>query len=262
MSAGYVHGDADAREALRLEKQAGFVWPKVAAHFVAHPGERVLDLATGVGAMAGQLHRAHPGVELYGVDLRPGQLHFAKANHPEALYVNADGARLPFADGTFHRVHCSWLLEHVSAEAARRILAEVHRVLAPAGTAHLIEVDNGSFRITPEDEVVTWAMEALNRAQVEGGGDPFVGGKLQGYLQEAGFTEVKVVPSALEGSLADLPGFVAMVEEFAEIFESLDEALGPQAVPRLHEAAARLRALPQRPGARFDYAGALAVAKR
>ncbi len=258
----YIHGSSDQREAERLELQASFVWPKVAQRFHPRPGERVLDLATGVGAMAGQILRAHPEVQLFGVDLRLSQLRFAAHAHPGARYANANAARLPFADGTFDRVHCSWLLEHVPPELSPRIVKEVHRVLRKGGVAHFIEVDNSTFRIAPEDPQVAWAMDALNHAQAAGGGDPFVGRKLRPYLEDAGFSQVEVAPSGLHGSLADLPGLLEMVEEFAGIFESLDEALGPELTPKLHEAARRLRALPEQPGAEFHYEGAIAVATK
>ncbi len=256
----YIHGSSDEREAERLEVQARFVWPKVARHFHPKPGERVLDLATGVGAMAGQLHRAHPDVRLFGVDLRLSQLRFAHRAHPEAQYANANGAQLPFRDGTFDRVHCSWLLEHVSPDVAQRIVREARRVLRPGGTAHFIEVDNSTFRISPEDPDVSWAMDTLNHAQVEGGGDPFVGKKLGAYLKDAGFSRVELTPSGLHGSLADLPGLLSMVEEFAGIFESLDEALGPELHPRVQQAVKRLRALPEQKDAEFHYEGMIAIA--
>lgn len=250
-SPGYIHGSTDAREVARLEKQAHFTAAHSLLRFDAAPGMRVLDLATGVGAMAGQLLRRYPGIRLVGVDLNERQLAEARRLHPEATYVQADAARLPFPDASFERVHCSWLLEHVPHPVA--VLREVRRVLAPGGVCHFIEVDNTTLRTHPPCPEVQAMLEAQNRAQVAGGGDPFIGPKLPGYFREAGFTRLEIGPAPVHADSADPAALRVFVEEFAEIFESLDEALDPQLTPRLHAAAAELRALLQTPGASMDY---------
>lgn len=256
----YIHGSTDEREVARLEKQALFAWRFVRPHFHAAAGQRVLDLATGVGAMAGRILEDFPAIRLTGLDLRMSQLRSAAKNHPGASYVNGDGTRLPFGDGSFDRIHCSWLLEHVTQPVA--ILRECHRVLREGGSAHFIEVDNATFRTVPEHPDVRWAIDSLNRAQQDGGGDPFVGQKLDRYFREAGFSRVELHPAHVSGPGANPAGFREAVEEFAEIFESLDEALGPENTHRLHAAAAALRALPSQPGAQMHYSGVVAVGTR
>ncbi len=253
----YIHGGTDAREVARLEKQARFVGAWSLRRFDAPPGARVLDLATGVGAMAGELWRTFPGIRLVGLDSSPDQLSVAKANHPEAAYVRADGSRMPFRDGTFDRVHCTWLLEHVRKPVD--ILMEVRRVLRVGGYCQFLEVDNATFRTRPEIPEVVEVMRALNEAQLRGGGDPYVGQKLEAYLRQAGFSRVEVERSLLRGDASDPAFFRAFAVEFAEIFESVDEAL-PQMAFKLHEAANQLRALVEKPGASMEYRGALGQA--
>lgn len=257
----YIHGGTDQREVERLEKQARFVAPLVLPGFVAEPGERVLDLATGVGAMAGQLLERFPGIQLFGVDLRASQLASAKRNHPQVHYVQADGAALPFPDDTFDRVHCSWLLEHVSQPVP--ILREVRRVLRPGGTCQFVEVDNATFGTTPTLPLVMELMDRLNEAQRAAGGDPFIGRKLEALFREAGFTTLRTDAPAASGADARTPAFFhAFLEEFAEILESVDEALGPQELPRLQEAAAQLRALEHTQGAEIRYRGTIVRATK
>src|SRR5450755_2101298 len=97
-----IHGGTDLREVARLTKQA-MVWvaPRMLGDFTAHPGMRVLDLGTGVGAMAAALARRHAGIELWGLDLRAAQLAQAQALHPVATYVQGDGTEMPFPDASF-----------------------------------------------------------------------------------------------------------------------------------------------------------------
>ena len=175
--ADYIHGGTDLREVARLMKQA-LVWvaPRMLGDFTARPGMRVLDLGTGVGAMAGALARRHPGIELWGLDLRAAQLAQAQALHPVAMYVQGDAKRMPFRDGTFDRVHASWVLEHI--RQPERVLREVRRILAPGGQCFFLEVDNATLRLVPPSVAIERAQELLNQAQLAAGGDPLIGRKL------------------------------------------------------------------------------------
>lgn len=260
MSADYIHGSSDEREVARLEKQARFAGGFILERFDAAPGMRVLDLATGVGAMAGELLRRYPGIELTGVELRASQLEHARANHPGATYVQADAAHLPFPDGHFDRIHCSWLLEHVRDPLP--ILREALRVLKPGGLCQFIEVDNASFSIHPPDSDVSWLMGALNEAQAKSGGDPFLGQKLGALFGEAGFKDVETWDAPLDADQTRPEFLQGCIDEFAEIFESVDEALGHEAVPRIERAARALRALTQNPEARFYYRSVIATGRR
>jgi ubiquinone/menaquinone biosynthesis C-methylase UbiE len=256
----YIHGQTDPREVIRLEKQARFVAPWSLRDFDAAPGDRVLDLATGVGAMAAQLVQRFPGIHLFGVDLNRSQLRHARSNHPIAFYLQADATRLPFPEQSFDRIHCSWLLEHLPHPL--QVLKEVRRVLKTGGYCQFIEVDNASFRTAPEYPEVMRAMSALNEAQQKSGGDPFVGRRLAELFREAGFEQIDVRPRPLVGSAADPAFFRAFVEEFAEIFESLDEALGPAMTATIRAAAQRLRELPALARSEIHYRPIIARATR
>ena len=212
---------------------------------------RVLDLATGVGAMAGQLRRAYPNIELLGVDLSRTQLAAARRNHGDVNYVRADATHLPFRDAHFDRVHCSWFLEHIPNPVA--VLQEVRRVLKPGGYCHFTEVDNATLRLVPRQPAVDEVMNALNSGQIAAGGDPFIGLKLRGYFTAAGFAQVRDFPTVMEGNEKDLTAFRGLTDEFADIFDGLDESLGPTWHERLKEGAAAMRALPTLPGASMYY---------
>lgn len=237
----YVHGSTDEREIARLEKQADFTASFTFGTLELKPGHRVLDLATGVGAMAARLRRSFPGVHLVGVDLSQAQLTAARRNHPELPVLRGDGTRLPFADATFDRVHCSWLLEHVPSPSA--VLEDVRRVLRPGGFCQFIEVDNATFGTTPASPAVTEVMRRLNEAQARGGGDPFVGQGLEREFAAAGFERVEVGRQPLVGNSNEPRFFKAFVDEFVEIFEGLDESLGPEALPLIERAISELRGL-------------------
>jgi ubiquinone/menaquinone biosynthesis C-methylase UbiE len=258
VSDGYIHGGTDAAEVARLEKQAFWCAPWMLKRFDAAPGTRVLDLATGVGAMAGELLKRFHGITLIGVDLSPTQIATAHVKHPSVPCVRGNGARLPFPDGVFDRVHCSWLLEHLSPQASVAVLREVRRVLKPGAYCHFTEVDNSTFRTVPELPLTYRVLREMNEGQVRAGGDPFIAPKLEGYFREAGFARIDARPSPIQGDASDPIYFQGFIDEFAEIFESLDEALGSK--PEFPAAAVELRGLNRLPGASIHYCGTIAQA--
>ncbi|MFN0060936.1 MAG: hypothetical protein ACKVPX_00255, partial [Myxococcaceae bacterium] len=117
-------------------------------------------------------------------------------------------------------------------------------------------------RVEPADAEAMALLDLANAAQIRAGGDPFIGPKLKGLFETAGFTPVNIETPTIGGG-DEAPGERAKLsEEFAEIFESLDEALGAQTAPQLHAAAARLRALANQPGAHISYVPTLVTATK
>lgn len=237
---GYVHGAPDEEEASRLVRQAAFVTTFSLDKFEAPPGARVLDVGTGVGAMAAQLVRLCPGIALTAVDISPSQLERARALHPVATYLQADGAALPFPDASFERVHMSWVLEHVADPVS--ILREIRRVLTPDGVAHLSEVDHRTLVVRPPLPELAETMAIMNEVQRAHGGDPFVGGRLEALTREAGFTELVATSILLTGDDEHPDLRVELHEQFAGLCESFEEALDPASMERARAAARSLRA--------------------
>ncbi len=237
---GYVHGEPDDDEVARLVRQARFVAAFSLDTFEAPPGARVLDVGTGVGAIAAQLVLTCPGISLTGVDVSPAQLSRARALHPIATYVEADAASLPFATGSFDRVHMSWVLEHVADPLP--ILREIRRVLASDGVAHLSEVDHETLVVEPPIDELTRTMAIMNDVQRALGGDPFVGGKLESLARAAGFSRVHARRVVLRGDDAHDDTRRELLAQFAGLCESLGEALDAEDMVRARRAAELLRA--------------------
>lgn len=239
--AEYIHGETDPHEMARLEHMAVFTAHFVLRDLALRSGQRVLDLACGVGAMTEEIAKRCPSIRLFGVDIQMRSLHIAKANHPIAVYAQTDGACLPYSDNTFDFVHCSWLLEHVPSPL--KILNEVYRVLKVGGQCQFTEVDNSSFRTDPEYPEVIDVMNTLCRIQIESGGDPDIGRRLVQLFQEAGFTDVSMYPLNLRGDESDTFVLKGLTTVFANIFESVEQTLGSEMASKIRIAATRLREL-------------------
>jgi SAM-dependent methyltransferase len=251
VSAPYVHGGTDAREVARLEKQGDWTAAFAFDGFEAPPGARVLDLACGVGAMSARLARAFERLRLVGLDLSAQQLAACRRAHPEVPVLRALATCMPFASGTFDRVFCSWLLEHVPRPTD--VLREVFRVLKPAGVCQFVEVDNWSLVTRPMLPATHALLRALNAAQGRALGDPAIGPRLFHHARAAGFRRFTLEPVRLHATSAQPAFLSAFIDEFAEIFESLDESLGPGSAPLIAEAVAELRAVARQAGVALTY---------
>jgi ubiquinone/menaquinone biosynthesis C-methylase UbiE len=89
----------------------------------------VLEVGCGAGVMAERIS-ALPGVTLVATDSSDDSVELAEARGLDARW--ADICYLPFDDDTFDVVYAGGMLHHV--RDLDRALAEVRRVLRPAGT--------------------------------------------------------------------------------------------------------------------------------
>jgi SAM-dependent methyltransferase len=92
------------------------------------PSDRVVDLGCGSGRALLWNHDWR--ATAVGVDIAP---YFSADARRDVDLLLADLRRLPFADGTFTKAYSLDVLEHLSPDALRAMLAEVNRVLAPGG---------------------------------------------------------------------------------------------------------------------------------
>lgn len=107
------------------------------------PGDRVLDLCTGTGAMLPAVAgRAGSRGLVIGLDFSGGMLHRARAKvagRREVRLVQADAERLPFRSGSLDAVTCSHAFYELKGDGAERALREVVRVLRPGGRFVMME---------------------------------------------------------------------------------------------------------------------------
>jgi demethylmenaquinone methyltransferase / 2-methoxy-6-polyprenyl-1,4-benzoquinol methylase len=98
----------------------------------AGPGDRVLDVATGTGAVARELIR-QKGCAVVGVDQSREMLGEARRRlREDAELVEASAEALPFADGEFDALTFTYLLRYVDDPPS--VMTELARVVKPGGT--------------------------------------------------------------------------------------------------------------------------------
>ena len=112
----------------------------------AGPADRVLDVATGTGAVALELLR-QKGCSAVGVDQSAEMLAVARERLPSAVQlVEASAEALPFDDASFDGLTVTYLLRYVDDPAAT--LRELARVVRPGRTIASLEfgVPHGIWR--------------------------------------------------------------------------------------------------------------------
>jgi demethylmenaquinone methyltransferase/2-methoxy-6-polyprenyl-1,4-benzoquinol methylase len=103
----------------------------------AGPGDEVLDVATGTGAVARELLR-QKGCAVVGVDQSPEMLAVAREHLPATVkLVEASAEHLPFEDASFDALAVTYLLRYVDDPGAT--LAELARVVRSGGTVASLE---------------------------------------------------------------------------------------------------------------------------
>jgi demethylmenaquinone methyltransferase / 2-methoxy-6-polyprenyl-1,4-benzoquinol methylase len=149
------------------------------------PGGRVLDVATGTGAVALELVRARD-CTVVGVDQSAEMLAVARARmrgHPVEL-LEARAEALPFEDASFDALTFTYLLRYVDDPAAT--LRELARVVRPGGTIAGLEfaVPRGIWR-PPWELYVRTVLPAAGRLLSPGWHDvgSFLGGSIRDYYR-------------------------------------------------------------------------------
>ena len=105
--------------------------------------QRVLDVGCGTGTLAVMLKTAHADVRVVGLD--PDELALSRARtkaeraHAEIEFVRGFADAIPQADCSFDRVLSSLMLHHLTDDEKAATLRDVHRVLKPGGSFHLLD---------------------------------------------------------------------------------------------------------------------------
>lgn len=109
------------------------------------PGMRVLDVAMGTGLVAREAVAILGGHGLVvGLDPSIGMLR-STGGGLDVATVQGVAESLPFADGAFDFVSMGFALRHMSDLTV--VFSELHRVLAPGGTACVLEITRPRTRV-------------------------------------------------------------------------------------------------------------------
>ncbi len=190
---GFVHGELVLRQMVSPNR-IGSLYAQRAQALTALPGEfapeRILELGTGSGTYTAAIAARFPQSRITGCDVSVRNLEQARraANETGCAWDLrlAAAEQTGFPDGTFDLVTSYALLHELPRSATLGVLAEAHRVMAPGGWLHLVDVQP----YAAVDRLTAWRQEE-DAAQ---GCDPYwrdyATADLAAMAEAAGFTAV------------------------------------------------------------------------
>lgn len=194
----YIHG-TDPNEQMRLSVLNAFMNGPSLREINVQPGDRVLDIGSGLGQLTRGMARAigSPGYVL-GIEREAKQIAEAVRQAREAGEENLVEFRQgnaydpPLRDsewGTIDVAHARFVLEHVPDPL--RVVRSMFRAVKPGGRVVLEDDDHDVLRLSPEPTHFRVFWDAYVKTYEHVGNDPFVGRKLVSILHQAGAEPVR-----------------------------------------------------------------------
>jgi ubiquinone/menaquinone biosynthesis C-methylase UbiE len=117
-------------------------WDRFVAMLRPGPGDKILDVGSGDGAVAARVLRASKGAEVYAVDPSEKRVAAMTKEHPELKGSIARAEKLPFPESKFDKAYTTMALHHYSDLGVS--LKEIARVIKRGGSFVILEVNPGS----------------------------------------------------------------------------------------------------------------------
>lgn len=157
------------------------------------PGQRVLDVACGTGALTlAAAERVTPGGVVVGLDANPQMLAVARRKHPGPEWLHGRAEALPFADAGFDAVLSQFGLMFFDDRVAA--LREMWRVLRPGGRLVVAVCD--ALELSPGYAALASLLDRLfGSAVADAFRAPFALGdqaRLKSLCDEAGISDATV----------------------------------------------------------------------
>jgi ubiquinone/menaquinone biosynthesis C-methylase UbiE len=152
------------------------------------PGERVLDLGCGTGALSLALKQRRPDAEVSGLDPDPKALALARrksrAAGVEIAWREGYAGRAPFPAHGFDHVVSSLMIHHLRSDQKQEAFRDALRLLRPGGAFHLLDFGPPKNAL---ERGLTAAFHPGDRLRDN------LQGRLPVWLREAGFEDVREV---------------------------------------------------------------------
>jgi ubiquinone/menaquinone biosynthesis C-methylase UbiE len=227
----YLHGTA-RDEQDRLSRLNDLLNECSLREMALRPGEKVLDVGSGLGQLTRGMARQVGAARVVGVERSETQLAEARRLASQAgedgavEFRQGEATRLPLRDGewgTFDVAHARFVLEHVPDPAT--IVRELVRAVRPGGRVVLEDDSHEIFRLWPEPPGFGRLWQCYLRTYDRVGNDPLVGHRLVCLLYQAGAAPQRNT-WLFFGACAGQPGLLkACVDNLVRILQGVREPM-------------------------------------
>ncbi len=265
----YIHGTSPGEQE-RLSRLNAVMNGACLREIPVGPGDRILDVGSGLGQFTRMLARA-AGAPALGIERDPEQLGAAQRLAREAgeerlaEFRPGDALAIPLREGeagSFDLAHARFILEHVADP--ERVVAGMAAAVRPGGRVVLADDDHDILRLWPEppDVMPVWRayMETYRRA----GNDPDIGRKLPALLHGAGLRPVRAT-WVFFGACAGDEQYSPLLLNMAAILRGAARtiaATGQASETDVERAAGAIEAMVDRPDGALWHAISLAMGVR
>ncbi len=267
----YIHGTSPD-EQRRLSLMNDLLNAGSFRELAPSPGDRVLDLGTGLGQLARMTARAvGPAGRVVGIESSAEQIVGAEAQAAQeglpglVELRQGDAANPPLADdewGAFDIVHTRFLLEHLRDPAA--VVRTMVRAARPGGRIVLEDDDHDLLRLWPDPGPFGRVWEAYQETYRRSGCDPLLGRRLPQLLHEAGAAPSRMTWIFFGACAGEAMFPVAIANLLGIMTGARDAILATRTidVPEFDSGIEAVRRFASSPGASFGYAIAWAEGRR
>jgi len=154
--------------------------------FKIRSGQKILDVACGIGFDVIEMAKRYPSAKFVGVDISEGFLEIAKSRagnlaNVKFLQGNSDGVPLPLPENEFDGVRIDRSLQHM--KDPHSAIKEMVRVTRPGGHIVAAEPDWGTFILYNGDLDVGTTLAKQFKGSIR---NPYVGRELGMLFTECG----------------------------------------------------------------------------
>jgi ubiquinone/menaquinone biosynthesis C-methylase UbiE len=192
LASSRLHADVE-----RLKAQVGLSWSKEVTALV-QVGLRdrmsILEVGSGPGFITELLLTGLPNSTVTGVELDPRMCDVARAHlaaqFEERLEIRqASILMTDLPDNSFDFALARFVFQHLSAPDLA--LREILRVLRPAGSLAILDVDDAAGgMVVPQSAAFDVVGRRMRQVQADRAGDRQIGRKLWRLLADAGYTQL------------------------------------------------------------------------
>lgn len=174
--------------AVALTMREGEIQDALVRRAALAPGQRVLDLGCGTGALALAIGARVPGVDVVGLDADPKILAIAARKARRAGlaidWVQGDASAPPFPAGSFDRIVSRLMFHHLTLDEKRQSLAAARQLLQPGGWLHIADFGRPHSTYTRIAAAAFQYFDGVERTAAN------LSGLLPQLLADAGFRDV------------------------------------------------------------------------